>query len=104
LTNDEKLTVLRAMVGGSDDDSVLSTYLSLSGAKIIARVFPYRGDIIEVPAQYEFLQLEISAYLLNKRGGEGEISHSENGIARAWENADIPVSMLKAITPTVGVL
>ena len=42
--------------------------------------------------------------MLNKRGAEGQTSHSENGISRSYENADIPSSMLKVVTPHVGVI
>lgn len=104
MTNEEKVKALKAMVGGSDSDEVLSTYLLLAGRKIIARAYPYDPTVTEVPFQYEYLQLEIAAYLLNKRGAEGQTSHSENGISRSYENADIPVSMLKVITPHVGVI
>ena len=41
MTESEKLTALKAMVGGSDTDEVLSTYLMLAGRKIIARAYPY---------------------------------------------------------------
>ena len=104
MTNERKLTALRAMVGGSDTDEVLSTYLMLAGSKIIDRAFPYRDDVTEVPARYEAIQLEIAAYMLNKRGAEGQTSHSENGISRSYENADVPLSMLKAIVPYCGVI
>ena len=103
MTDVEKLTALRAMVGGSDADEVLSTYLLLAGRKVIARAFPYE-EVVEVPAKYETVQLEIAAYMLNKRGAEGQTQHSENGITRQYENADIPSSMLKAITPHCGVI
>jgi len=103
MTEQEKLTALKAMVGGSDTDEVLSTYLLIAGKKIIARAYPYKDDVTEVPSKYDTLQLEIAAYLLNKRGAEGQTSHSENGISRSYENADVPASMLKAITPHVGV-
>lgn len=104
MTDEEKLTMLRAMVDGSDTDEVLFTYLKLAGRKIIARAYPYDPTITEVPAQYDTLQCEIAAYMLNKRGAEGQTSHSENGITRAYENADVPSSMLKAVTPHVGVI
>lgn len=104
MTDVEKLTALRAMVGGSDANEVLSTYLLLAGRKIIARAFPYKEDVTEVPVKYETIQLEIAAYMLNKRGAEGQTQHSENGITRQYENADIPSSMLKAITPHCGVI
>lgn len=104
MTSDEKLTALKAMVGGSDTDEVLSTYLTLAGSKIIAKAYPYKTYVTEVPTQYEYLQLEIAAYMLNKRGAEGQVTHTENGVQRQYENADVPPSMLKAITPYCGVI
>ena len=104
MTDTEKLTYLRAMVGGSDTDEVLSTYLVVAGKKIIARAYPYDDTVTEVPDKYDTLQCEIAAYLLNKRGAEGQTQHSENGITRSYENADVPSSMLKVVTPHCGVL
>lgn len=104
MTEIEKLTTLKAMVGDSDAEEVLSTYLKIAGSKIITKAFPYDETIEEVPKRYAILQCEIAAYLLNKRGAEGQISHSENGISRAYENADIPSSMLKTVTPHCGVI
>lgn len=102
MTEEQKLTALRAMVGGSDSDEVLSTYLMLAGQKIIARAYPYRDDVEEVPTKYHSLQLEIAAYMLNKRGAEGQTAHSENGISRTYENADVPASMLRPVVPHCG--
>ena len=104
MTEEEKLTYLRAMVGGSDADEVLSIYLTVAGKKIIARAFPYDDTVTEVPSKYDTLQCEIAAYLLNKRGAEGQTQHTENGISRQYENADIPSSMLKVVTPHCGVI
>lgn len=103
MTDTEKLTALKAVVGGSDTDEVLSTYLKLAGSKILAKAYPYDDTATEVPVKYEYLQIEIAAYMLNKRGAEGQTSHSENGISRTYENADIPASMLKAVTPHCGI-
>lgn len=104
MTNDEKITALKAMVGDTDTDDVLLVYLKMAGQKIINRAYPYKPDIAEVPPQYDTLQVEIAAYMLNKRGAEGQLSHSENGISRSYENGDIPVSMLKQVTPYVGII
>lgn len=104
MTDTEKLTYIRAMVGGSDTDEVLSTYLVVAGKKIIDRAYPYDDTVTEVPDKYDTLQCEIAAYLLNKRGAEGQTQHSENGITRSYENADIPASMLKVVTPHCGVI
>lgn len=104
MTNEEKLAALKAMIGNSDSDEVLSAYLKLAGSKIIAKAFPYQNDVIEVPEQYSYLQVEIAAYMLNKRGAEGQTSHTENGITRQYESADVPSSMLKTISPYCGVI
>ena len=104
MTQAEKLQLLKAMVGESDTEEVLLTYLNISGRKIINRAYPFGTDETEVPTRYDFLQCEIAAYMLNKRGAEGQTSHSENGISRSYESADVPESLLGAVTPTVGVL
>lgn len=109
MTNAEKLTMIRVMGNVSNDDEnwsddILLTYLAVAGRKIIDRAYPYDETVEEVPRRYELLQCEIVVYLLNKRGAEGETSHSENGIGRTYENADIPESMLSIITPFCGVI
>ncbi len=62
------------------------------------------GDTFDVPIKYHYLQCQIAAYLLNKQGAEGESRHSENGVDRTYESADIPSSMLSSVVPYVGVL
>ena len=105
MTEQEKLEMLKAMIGDSTESNiVLSTYLKIAGDKIVNKAYPYSNDVTEVPRQYEILQCEIAAYLINKRGAEGQISHSENGITRNYENADIPTSMLRNVTPHVGII
>ena len=107
MTELEKLAMCRVMVeqpatatGWTDD--ILKAYLHLAGHKILKRAFPYDESITEVPNRYGYLQCEIAAYLLNKRGAEGEILHSENGIARTYESAGVPDSMLESIIPHCG--
>lgn len=105
MTNEEKLTMVRVMCDSDNDsDDILLAYLAIAGRKIIDRVYPYDNDVEDVPKRYELLQCEIATYLLNKRGAEGQTSHSENGISRSYENADVPESMLSVITPFCGVI
>ena len=106
MTDNEKLITLRAMLddGVDEEDHVLSTFLKIAGDKNIARAYPFDHEETEVPKRYEYLQIEIALYLINKRGAEGEVTHTENGIQRQYENADIPASMLKEITPYCGVI
>lgn len=106
LTEIEKLSMLRVMVGqpneGDWTDEVLLSYLTIAGRKIINRAYPYDDTVTEVPRKYSYLQCEIANYLLNKRGAEGQTSHSENGISRSYESADVPESMLSEVVPHVG--
>lgn len=108
MTEVEKLSMLRVMVGqhneGDWSDDVLISYLAIAGRKIINRAYPYDDTVTEVPRRYGYLQCDIAAYLLNKRGAEGETAHSENGISRSYGSADVPEAMLSEVVPHVGVL
>lgn len=109
MTEADKLALCRAMVEQPADkegwsDYVLKLYLTIAGQKILNRAYPYDDTVKEVPRRYSAVQCEIAAYLLNKRGAEGEISHSENGISRMYENADVPESMLVDVIPYCGLL
>lgn len=103
MTNADKLKMLQTMTG-EQDGSLLSTYLTIAGNKVLRRAYPFDNGKTEVPACYEIKQLEIAAYLINKRGAEGETAHSENGISRSYEDGDVPPSMLRDIVPFVGVV
>ena len=109
MTEVEKLSLLRAMVGQPADDeswsdSVLFSYLKIAGEKIINRAYPYDDTVTEVPRRYGVLQCEIANYLLNKRGAEGQTYHSENGVNRTYESADVPESLMREVIPHCEVL
>lgn len=109
MTVADKIMQVRVMVDepNTDEDwadSVILTYLNIAGEKILNRAYPYDDSITEIPKRYNMLQCEIAAYLLNKRGAEGETYHSENGIHRTYENADVPESLMANIVPFVGVI
>lgn len=98
MTDAEKKVMLTAMTGETAD-AVLSTYLTIAGNKVIRRAYPFDSTKTTVPDQYAINQVEIAAYLLNKRGAEGETSHSENGISRSYEDGDVPPTLLREIVP-----
>ena len=108
MTEVEKLSMLRVMVGqpneGDWSDDVLISYLTIAAQKILNRAYPYDDTVTEVPRRYGYLQCDIANYLLNKRGADGQVAHSENGISRSYESADVPESMLSEIVPHVEVL
>ncbi len=104
MTEAEKLEMLKSMCGYEESEIVLSTYLKIAGSKILRKAYPFDNAIQTVPPEYEALQCEIALFLLNKRGDEGQTAHSENGVSRSYENADVPASMLRNVVPHCGVI
>lgn len=99
----EKIVMVQAMSGEADGDTV-SAYLDLAGSKICRLAYPFDPTVTEIPEQYEYLQIEIAVYLLNRRGTEGTVSHSENGYSDTYASADIPDELKRQIVPAAGVL
>lgn len=99
----QKLAHLRLYADEHTDDETLLSLLEISGAKLLSIVYPYGyPEGTQVPSRYSLLQVEIAGYLDAKRGVEGQTSHSENGLNRNYEDADIPSSMLRGVVPFVG--
>lgn len=104
----DKLTELRRMLEpATEDDAVLLSYLGQAREMIVTRMYPYASEeeleYATVPKRFEYKQVRIALYLLNKRGAEGETSHSENGISRRYRNGDLPDEMLADVLPRIGI-
>lgn len=102
MTREQKLRYLSKMIDDDhEEDDILGIYLDIAGQKILNRMYPFMDtyDDLEVPARYDMIQLNIAAYLINKRGAEGEIQHIENGIHRNYGSSDIPDAILKDVYP-----
>lgn len=105
MLDSEKIEFFKKMISPDTiEDDVVSTLLTTSQNVILNRMYPFGipESIVNVPAQYETLQVEIAIELWNHRGAEGQTSHSENGISRGWESASVSSALLKRITPMVG--
>lgn len=103
MTNADMLSKLSAMTG-EQTEGVLSTYLDIAGNKILRKAYPYDDTQTTVPEKYHYTQLEVAAYLLNKRGAEGETAHSENGISRSYEDGDVPPSLMREVVPCAALV
>lgn len=103
MTDNEKLFALQIMTG-EQNEGVLSTYLDIAGNKILRKAYPYDDTQTTVPEKYHYTQLEVAAYLLNKRGAEGETAHSENGISRSYEDGDVPPSLMREVVPCAALV
>ena len=105
MTDEEKLATLRKMLDEGDtvSDAIANTYLAAAEKAVINLAYPF-GDVSEktMPERYEYEQIEIAAYMLNKRGAEGETSHTEGGTSRTFETGDIPISLRARITAYAG--
>lgn len=105
MTQEEKITMTTVLVGDpSVTEEMISAYLTIAGQVILTRAYPYDDSVEEVPVKYHSLQCQIATYMINKRGAEGELTHSENAITRQYASASIPPVMLSEITPFCGTL
>ena len=104
MTNTDKIIMVKAMTDESDD-SVISAFLAMAAEAICHYADPHKTrSQDEVIANYGGPQCRIAANWLNKRGADGQLAHDENGIMRTYESGDIPVSILREITPIAGVI
>lgn len=100
MTKDEKIERIIAMLGeDACDTEVLSVYLDLAKEKILNKRYPFGTELTEVETRYENLQCELAIALFNQRGGEGENSHSENGVSRNYRTV---AQILEEIPSYVG--
>ncbi len=107
MDDSEKLTELRVITEADDADSILLSYLDQARDVILNRMYPYIDhaafDQLELPKRYEFKQIQLAAYMLNKRGAEGQTRHIENGVSRTYQGAYVPPDLLCDIMPQIGI-
>ena len=89
-----------------EDVLTMDLYLDIAAGKILNRMYPFLTDYtnVSVPDRYAMIQLNVAAYLMNKRGAEGEIQHIENGVHRNYGTSDVPDEMLKDIVPMAAAI
>ena len=85
-------------------DEELEDLLESAKAVILSRRFPFGNPPEEIEARYKDLQIRIAVEMYSKRGAEGEVSHSENGISRTYASASVSEDLLREITPKGGVV
>lgn len=103
MTEQEQIELCMALINDVNvTESQVSAYLAIAAARILNVLYPFGTAVTEVPSQYSMLQCELAVRMIARRGGEGEISHSENGISRTYSNTD-DVDLLRTIVPFAGV-
>lgn len=88
------LTLLKNLIGEDLqlEDDVLQYYLDIAADIICDR---RNTDIVE--DKFVNIQYQIAIQLINKRGIEGESSHSELGVSTSFENSSVSESLLNKI-------
>ncbi|WP_165170687.1 phage head-tail connector protein [Adlercreutzia sp. ZJ242] len=104
MTDEEMLSAVKMLVDDERFDKYVEHYLDIAKGAVVFRMWPYADAAWDdVPEKYHAQTVEIAVYLVNRRGAEGETSHSESGVSRSYESAGIPSSLLFGITPHAGV-
>ena len=109
MDREQMIANVRIMTETNDEENTLvAFYLDNAKEVIFHQMYPYCTDGEEmkfkIPNRYQMLQCRIAAHFINKRGAEGELHHSENGILRIYGSEDVPESMLREIVPKAVVL
>lgn len=104
MTPEEKLMRLEVLISpDTAGGELLMVLLEQSEGIVLNRRYPFGvPEGAAVPAEYEQIQLQIAVELFSKRGAEGQVAHSENGINRTYEAADVSPSLLRRIVPVCG--
>ncbi len=102
MTDAEKISMVKALVESDPDatDEVVAVYLHLACSAMIERLFPYDSEksAEDLPERYDTIQCELAARYFLRRGGQGEMSHEENGINRSYASVDDD-DILSRLTP-----
>ena len=101
MTDFEMRALLAAQILPDEEtDAGLEAMLANAGAMILNKMYPFGyPEGTTVPARYEQIQIQLAVEIYGKRGAEGQISHSENGISRTWTESS---PLLKLVVPHVG--
>lgn len=104
MTDNEKIVLVQNMTDEANS-TVINSYLAMAGDAVVNYCDPYgTQESADILSKFGGVQARLAAYWLNKRGAEGESAHSENGISRTYESADIPRTLLNELTPYAAVM
>ena len=113
MTTEAKLAQVKTFLGISDtsEDALLTAYLASAKDEILAWVYSYTEDynsdeptITDVPKELEQIQIHAVVSGFGIRGAEGQTSHGENGISRAFKYDDMISYIHNKCIPKAGVL
>lgn len=104
MTTEEKISRLEVLISPDTASTELLEHLLWQAEGIVlSRRYPFgTPEGATVSSAYEHIQIQIALELYAKMGAEGQTGHSENGVNRSYEAADVSPSLLKRIVPVAG--
>lgn len=104
MTDEQKVQMIQQLITDMTVTSEeIRSYLALSADRIINRIWPFGGAPMAWPSQYDLVQVQLAVRMIARKGGEGEISHSENGVSRTYDSVD-DEDILNQLAPYAGVM
>lgn len=96
--------LLKKMVPEITDDEIV-VLLELSKGVILNAQYPFGNiPVEEIENRYKHIQIQMCIEMYNRRGSEGEVQRTENGISRTYDTADISKSLINRIVPKCQIL
>lgn len=104
MTDEEMAESAKVLIDDERFDRFVPHYLAIAKGAVVAHLWPHADKTwADVPEKHHARTVEIAVYLVNRRGSEGETSHSESGTSRSYESAGIPKSYFSGMPSFVGV-
>lgn len=90
MSEEKKIDYVKSMIDDTAiTDELITVYLDIAKADILSRMFPFGvPEDTDMPTRYDILQTKLAARYIMRRGAEGELSHSENGISRSYKSVN----------------
>ena len=104
MSDQEKIQFVQSLLPDMNiSEALIKTYLSIAASRITERLYPFGNAPTAWNTAYDIMQCELTVRMIARMGGEGEISHSENGVSRTYASVD-DEDILSRLTPFVGVI
>lgn len=101
---------VRLDITGTAEDALLKECLDSAIWSYVELRYPYSSFTIDqqgepiVERRYASWVLDAAVEFYNKIGAEGQSAHSENGVSRSYESANLSESLRIRITPVMGIV
>lgn len=109
MNDEEKLVMVQTLLGVADSETAeierIEVYLTAAEKEILTWRYSLSGNQpTEFPEEFDMVQVWAVVYGYSQAGAEGQSTHSENGVSRTFNYADMNQYIHRNVRPLVGVL